>query len=398
MNSTWNLKASLSTIKQVLLNDLDFTYIDNSGVTSALDFFLHTKQTTLPLPSPYVNTTITISDHLPVSFSFDTTIKPSIGLSKVRKWRKKSDWKKINIDIYQCVCDEILGRIKVPYHLLQTNPSLETTKKHVDLNVYCMEIIHVVRVAEGAAVPQRRVCSGTKVPRWKENPLPAQLCHASKFWHKIWMDIRKPRLAAMNTVRIYLKIKFVKCLQKHNTTILDENSNTLKSDTNAMWNFLKRKKRRDWDDPNLWPTEDQWNSYYKVEFAAPDAQLVSKYEDNLDPLLSEASPSLWFMKHNTTILDENSNTLKSDTNAMWNFLKRKKRRDWDDPNLWPTEDQWNSYYKVEFAAPDAQLVSKYEDNLDPLLSEASPSLWFMEYLACTIIRLRDIEVKPGEAN
>ncbi|KAK2705157.1 hypothetical protein QYM36_017265 [Artemia franciscana] len=212
------------------------------GATLAIDFFLQTKQTTLPLPSQYVNTTINISDHLPVSCSFDTTIQPSIGPSKVRKWRKKSDWKKINIDVYQSVCDEIMGRIKVPYHLLQANPSLEITEKQIDLNVYCMEIIDTLRVTESAAVPQRRVRIGTEVPRWKENPLLAQLRHASKFWHKMWMDIGKPRSGAVNTVRIYLKRKFAKCLQKHNAAILGENSNTLKSEPSAVWNFLKRKK------------------------------------------------------------------------------------------------------------------------------------------------------------
>ncbi|KAK2711552.1 hypothetical protein QYM36_012645, partial [Artemia franciscana] len=239
--------------------------------------------------------TINISDHLPVSCSFNTTIKPSIGPSNVRKWRKKSDWKKINIDEYQSVCDEMMGRIKVPYHLLQANPSLETTEKQIDLNVYCMEIIHALRVAGSAAVPQRRVRIGTEVPHWKENPFLAQLCHASKFWHKMGMDIEKPRSGAKNTVRIYLKRKFAKCLQKHNATILDENSNALKSEPNAVRNFLKRKKRSDCDGPSLWPEEEQWNNYYKIEFTAPDAQLVSKYEDNLDLLLSEASPSLGFV-------------------------------------------------------------------------------------------------------
>ncbi|XP_065582546.1 uncharacterized protein LOC136041729 [Artemia franciscana] len=188
-----------------------------------------------------------------------------------------------------------MGRIKVPYHLLQANPSLETTEKQIDLNVYCMEIIHALGVAESAAVPQRRVRIGTEAPRWKENPLLAQLCHASKFWHKMWMDIGKPWSGAVNTVRIYLKRKFAKCLQKHNATILNENSSTLKSDPNAVWNFLKGKKRCDCNGPSLWPTEEQWNSNYKIEFAAPDAQLVSKYKDNLDLLLSEASPSLGFV-------------------------------------------------------------------------------------------------------
>ncbi|KAK2704919.1 hypothetical protein QYM36_017086 [Artemia franciscana] len=111
------------------------------------------------------------------------------------------------------------------------------------------------------------------VPRWKENPLLAQLRHASKFWHKMWMDIGKPWSGAVNMVQIYLKRKFVKCLQKHNATILDENCNVLESNPNAMWNFCKRKKRSDCNGPSLWPTEEQWNSYYKIEFVAPDAQL-----------------------------------------------------------------------------------------------------------------------------
>ena len=120
-----------------------------------------------------------------------------------------------------------------------------------------MQIIHALRVAESAAVPQRRVRIGTEVPRWKENPLLAQLCHASKFWHMMWMDIGKPRSGVVNTVRIYLKRKFAKCLQKYNATILDENSNVLKSEPNAVWNFLKRKKRSDCDGPSLWPIEEQ---------------------------------------------------------------------------------------------------------------------------------------------
>ncbi|KAK2720257.1 hypothetical protein QYM36_004217 [Artemia franciscana] len=120
-------------------------------------------------------------------------------------------------------------------------PSPETTEKQVDSNVNCMEIIHALGVAESAAVAQRKVRIGTEVPRWKENPLLAQLCHASKFWHKIPIVIGKPRSGTVNTVQIYLKRKFVKCLQRHNATILDENSNTLKSDPNAVWNFLKRK-------------------------------------------------------------------------------------------------------------------------------------------------------------
>ncbi|KAK2725406.1 hypothetical protein QYM36_000042 [Artemia franciscana] len=96
-----------------------------------------------------------------------------------------------------------------------------------------MDIFHALRVSESAAVPQRKVRIGTEVSRWKENLLLAQLCHASKFWHKLWMDIGKPRSGAVNTVRIYLKRKFANCLQKYNNTILDENSNTLKSDPNT---------------------------------------------------------------------------------------------------------------------------------------------------------------------
>ncbi|KAK2726058.1 hypothetical protein QYM36_000502, partial [Artemia franciscana] len=111
----------------------------------------------------------------------------------------------------------------------------------VDLNVYCMKIIHALRVTDSAAVPQLKVRIGTEVPRWKENPLLAQLCHSSKSWYKMWMDIGKPRFGAVNTLRIYLKKKFANCLQKHNATILDENGNTLKSDPNAVGISLKGK-------------------------------------------------------------------------------------------------------------------------------------------------------------
>ena len=153
----------------------------------------------------------------------------------------------------------------------------------------------MLRYHNAVSACSTEVCMVLKFHAGKNILLLALLCHASKFWHKMWMDIGKPRSGAMNMVRIYLKRKFAKCLQKHNATILDENSNTLKSDPNAVWNFLKRKKRSDCDGPSLWPTKEQWNSYYKMEFAAPNAQLVSKYEDNLDLLLSEASPSLGFV-------------------------------------------------------------------------------------------------------
>ena len=111
----------------------------------------------------------------------------------------------------------------------------------------------------------------------------------------MWMDIGKPRSGAVNKARIYLKRKFAKCLQKHNTTIPDENSNALKSEPNAVWNFLKRKKEVIATVPASVPQKNSGNSYYKLEFAAPDTQLVSKYEDKLDLVLSEASPSLGFV-------------------------------------------------------------------------------------------------------
>ena len=59
---------------------------------------------------------------------------------------------KINREQYAATSDSILNKVKVPYHLL-----LHGTKNPIELEIYCWEIIHAMKVAETAAVSSAKL-------------------------------------------------------------------------------------------------------------------------------------------------------------------------------------------------------------------------------------------------
>ena len=92
----------------------------------------------------------------------------------------KTEWRKINCEVYVETCDNILNKIKVPFHLL-----MHGTKDPTALDIYCSEIIHAMKVAESAAEPKCRLRKGTRRPGWDECPSIKVAKRLAKLWYHI---------------------------------------------------------------------------------------------------------------------------------------------------------------------------------------------------------------------
>ena len=72
-----------------------------------------------------------MSDHLGLSFKF--LFKPVAPTPESGKFYTKSEWSKINREMYAATSDSNLNKIKVPYHLL-----LHGSKNQIALDVYLL--------------------------------------------------------------------------------------------------------------------------------------------------------------------------------------------------------------------------------------------------------------------
>ena len=102
------------------------------------------------------------SDHLDLQFEVKFV---KVAKSTTSKFFTKAEWKKINWDLYQAKCDEVLQKIEVLYHLLKHGSS-----DTLALDLYCCEIVHAMKVAQSAASPQAQICVGTCKLGWNKDP------------------------------------------------------------------------------------------------------------------------------------------------------------------------------------------------------------------------------------
>ena len=74
------------------------------------------------------------------------------------KWFQKQLCDRIDVNLYQCVLDDILSRIRIPFHLLSQSQKFHS----VELDMYYAEIVHAMKVAASVAVPVIRVRKNTQ--------------------------------------------------------------------------------------------------------------------------------------------------------------------------------------------------------------------------------------------
>jgi exonuclease III len=290
-----DLNDSNSARSQILLpaladmhpvpNDCCFTYVHNSGSTSSLDFFV-CSNSVKSLSVSRVDTGLSVSDHFPITCSFEIAV-PEISYPRKRKWYFKSEWNKVNPSAYSSVLDSVLAKIKIPVQLLQQNAKISVSEKQILLNIYCSELTHAMRCAETAAVPKRKVRVGSEVPKWSLNPELAHACESSKFWYRLWNSCGRPRSGAVNDVRLYTKRQFSKILTKHKRAVIDGYSERLSGNPNEIWKFISKKKGDCESSDQKIPSEQEWVKYYTSEFSPPDTVLEEDFSTQLVATLGD---------------------------------------------------------------------------------------------------------------
>ena len=86
------------------------------------------------------------SDHIPFFLSIPIRDTPSSEFAKRKsKFLRVKSWDKIDKDIFQGECDFMLDKIRVPFQLLQRQPSMDKSDIRIELNFYC--ITHALRNA-----------------------------------------------------------------------------------------------------------------------------------------------------------------------------------------------------------------------------------------------------------
>lgn len=273
-------------------NDLCFTYIHNSGSTSSLDFMLSSIQSPA-CGNSHVDLSVSASDHFPIINTFRVIPASPNPPTNEKKWKIKTNWSKIDLATYHYVLDEILTKIKVPFQLLQQSVCIQDEEKQLLLNIYCSEISHALLSAEAAAVPIRKVRVGTEIPKWSENPALSEACGRAKFWLRLWNECGRPKSGVVNEVRLFSKRRFAKILSKHKCEVIDQHSQLISNDPNAVWRFLKRNGDQNSVEPVI--SEQDWVSHFTSEFSPPEQDLEDKYEVELDKFMELPSSGVGYI-------------------------------------------------------------------------------------------------------
>ena len=142
----------------------------------------HAISYNVELPTVQVGLDGMYSDHLPLSVTIPCTVntyppkpKPKLG----------SDWEKVSCPLFQQKCDEVLGKIKIPFHLLQWNADLPDSEIRLQLNLYFAEICHTLKIAESQAVPSVELRRTSRVKGWAQNSDLVNAKAAATFWLQI---------------------------------------------------------------------------------------------------------------------------------------------------------------------------------------------------------------------
>ena len=131
-----------------------YAYVHSSGSVANLDFIISDLES-LKKTFVKVSDEIFVSDHSHLEV---TVILNFFCPSRCNpKWFQKQLWDRIDVNLYHCVLDDILCRIRIPFHLLSHSQKFRS----LELNMYYAEIVHVRKVAAFVAVPLIRVHRNT---------------------------------------------------------------------------------------------------------------------------------------------------------------------------------------------------------------------------------------------
>lgn len=276
----------------ILEKNQNFTYIHNTGSTSNLDHVICSKDL-LPTSVRVSGTTFT-SDH----FSIELQITPPATQSEhphqnnaaktTKKWTQIRDWNNVNTSVYTQVSDEILAKIKIPFNLLIQSRRIEPKEARLELDIYAAQITHALRSAEEAAVPIKKIKTGTQVSGWSQNAGLVNACNQAKFWLSVWKECGRPRIGVVNAVRLLTKRKFGKELALHRSNVIAKSSEDALRNPDLIWKTLSERK------PNFAASSislESWRTYYEQEFKSPCPTLSAKYKAELHNFLSSTDRS-----------------------------------------------------------------------------------------------------------
>ena len=248
--------------------DQNFTFIHNSGSTSNIDHVF----SNFTIPSPIqVDSEHTASDHLGLKFRvpFSRAVK-----SRNRGYIERREWKKINIDLYQSTCDEILGKIKVPFQLL-----VNGCDEKIALNTYCAEITHALKVAESASVPSAVIKKGTRKRGWSDHPYVNHAKRRSKMWYSVWRESGKPRSGTVFNLFRKTKREYKACVDELKVEEAETASKEAIRDPQNMWKKFSSSRVQ----PKHCATvpEEQWLEHYSKVFGSKNIPLEKEYDESL---------------------------------------------------------------------------------------------------------------------
>lgn len=245
-----------------------YTYIHNSGSTTNIDHVLCNFSLGAPVT---VDSEHTVSDHLGLCFKANFfPCRPN----KPQIYATKTEWNKINADQYKQTCDEILGKIKVPFQLLMHGSS-----DLVALDIYCTEIIHAMKTAEQASVPTRRFKPGISKPGWSRSPKVRQAKARAKFWLRLWRDCERPRSGVVFEQFRNTKKTYNKSVSDLKAAEAELASQEAANNPVSMWKSFRQSKPVTNPASNI--PEEQWVKHYSEVFGIKHAQLTTESDSEL---------------------------------------------------------------------------------------------------------------------
>ena len=186
---------------------------------------------------------------------------------------------KTDPSLFQRVSDEILDKIRVPFHLLQVNSNSSEPEIRLQLIIYCDEIIHAVISGE-SMVKSVRVKS--EKFGWSSNPLLQKACSDSKFWLRIWNECGRPRSSAVNSVRIFSKRKFNCELSLHMAEVKINTANKITENTNLIWKL--RSSPFGVPRSGIIPVSE-WASHFSEQVKCPNSNAQVVFDKEIESII-----------------------------------------------------------------------------------------------------------------
>ena len=271
-----NLILQLTSDLEVLMKNLDATYLHHTGATTNIDHVLASGN--LSQSQVKVLSSTYTSDHFPITVK--VKISAAAPTAKIPVWFVKEEWEKTDASSFQSVCDTILRKIKIPFILLQKSADISRDDARVLMDIYCALICHAIKCGIKAAVPTVKIRRGTRIQGWSRNSELKSACQKSKFWFQVWLDCDRPRTGWVNCVRKHANRVFARALNKHRCDCITNFSESVNQNPSALWKHALRPKR--YATPDSVPREDLWEDHYRREFAPPPSNLSAEHAEKLN--------------------------------------------------------------------------------------------------------------------